>query len=189
MTDSEIKALGVVDKELEPLDPGARKRILRWAWEKYGAQKGAVADSALEEADTRRVPGKAGAAKKKKGKGRRAKSRPTIVKDLNLFPKGKQSFIDFAAAKQPADNQEKCAVAVYYLKQKLSRDIIDVNHVYTCFKVASWRTPADLENTLALTAFRKRWLDTSNLSNITLTTLGENFVEHDLPRGVKGTKA
>lgn len=188
MTDSEIKALGVVDKELELLDPAARKRILRWAWDKYGAEEGSIEKSVKDKKDTRTVRRKGGAVKKKARKGRKAKSRPTIVKDLNLRPKGKQSFIEFSTSKRPTNNQEKCAVAVYYLKHELNRDDIDVNKVYTCFKAANWRAPANLENALAVTAHRKGWLDTGDLGNITPTTHGENLVEHDLPRAAKGKK-
>jgi hypothetical protein len=45
-----------------------------------------------------------------------------------------------------------------------------------------WRIPADLFNTLAYTASHYGWLDTSNYQALKVTTMGENLLEHDLPK-------
>jgi len=121
-------------------------------------------------------------AQKSAGGGRKTPA-VSAVKDLNLRPNGKQSFVDFVADKEPSTNYERCLVSVYYLSEVLGLDEVGANHVYTCFKAhKNWRNPADLRNTLAKTASRKNWLDTSNMEAIKLTPQGMNAVEHDLPR-------
>jgi len=124
---------------------------------------------------------------KKAKKTTRAKSasRLSIVRDLNLKPKSKESFNGFADKKKPGSNQEKCVVAVYYLHTVLQLTGIAIEHVFTCFKDMAWRLPSDLANTLRYTASVKGWLDTGDSSSIKLTTHGENLIEHDLPRKTK----
>src|SRR6266849_1968333 len=105
-----------IDDQLGALeDPAARQRVLRWATEKFfglSAVTPGAASSLLS-------PGAAGTAKKAS---KANKSSPAaslaFIKDLNLKPSGKTSFKDFAVAKAPSSNYEKCLVAVYYLKNE-----------------------------------------------------------------------
>ena len=114
-------------------------------------------------------------------KTRRRAGGPTAVKDLDLTPKGKDSLKAFVEKKAPKTNHDKNVVSVYYLRKIAGLDTVSVNHVFTCFKDMPWREPANLANSLSLTANRKRYLDTSNLDDIKLTPAGRNHVEHDLP--------
>lgn len=184
---SEVDVLKAVDNALTGLDDGsARDRVLRWAWEKYSSKPVPAAedDRALEK---KRV--KKGAPKKKAGaKKAKGKTTPSIVKDLNLKPRGKKSFDAFASEKKPGSNQEKCTVAVYYLRSELGLSEVSASHVLTCFKHAKWRVPANVPNTLQSTASVQGWLDTGNMEEIKVTTIGDNLVEHDLPKTPKGSK-
>lgn len=105
-------------------------------------------------------------------------------KTLNLSPQGKQSAAQFAAAKAPSNVKEKCVVAVYYLRDVVELPNVTAQAVFTFFKSVQWPTPADLKNTLQQ-AGTDGWLDTANSEDIKLTSLGENLVEHDLPRKPK----
>jgi hypothetical protein len=109
---------------------------------------------------------------------------PSIVKDLNLRPTKGQSFADFAEEKIPGStpNTERSLVAVYYLEKVSSVTEIGVDHVYTAYKEAKWPLPSNLGNQLQVVASTKGWLDTSNMSSVTTTVIGENYVEHSLPR-------
>lgn len=187
---SEIDALKVIDETLSGLDnQDARNRVLAWAWDKFSSKPGPAADEDQEptEAATRtKRPKKKTHGASAKGK-RKAKRSLTMVKDLNLKPESTESLDEFVEIKKPSSYYEKCTVSAYYLKHELSVARITEDHVYTCFKHMNWRIPADLSNTLAFTASRYGWLDTSNLQDIRVTTKGENLVEHDLPKG-KGSK-
>lgn len=117
---------------------------------------------------------------------RRAGGSPSQVRDLDLAPKGKTSLRDFAGEKQPKTNHDYNVLSVYYLSEELGIAEVTLNHVFTCYRDMRWKEPANLANSLALTANRKRYLDTANLDSITLMPTGRTHVEHDLPPKKKG---
>lgn len=123
-------------------------------------------------------------------KSRKAQAGPPKFKsDLNLRPKGKKSLKDFAAEKKPKSNEERFAVMVYYLEKTLQEKAIDRDHIYTCFKeLGGVKFPLQIDAVLRNSARRKGWIDTSNSSDLKITTRGENFVEHDLPAADGGKK-
>ncbi|GAH04450.1 unnamed protein product, partial [marine sediment metagenome] len=119
--------------------------------------------------------------KKKKGSKPKTKAkRPSIVRDLNLRPKGKKSFKDFFAEKTPRVGGQTYVVCVYYLEKLLGLKNISIDHVYTCMKEVKRKPPNNLSNAMAIVSSRKGWIDTSNVLDITITVPGENLVEHDL---------
>jgi hypothetical protein len=118
----------------------------------------------------------------KTGKAKKKETPVTIVADLNLRPKGKKSLRDFYGEKKPRSNEQSFAVMVYYFEKILAITGITADHIYSAFKDLELRVPARLRTVMSNSATRHRWIDTRNLSDIKLTTHGENFVEHDLPR-------
>jgi hypothetical protein len=108
------------------------------------------------------------------------------VKDLSMRPNGKTSFVDFATEKAPANAQARGLVAVCWLASDGGVSSgITVDHVNTCFVAAKWPRPANLANVLQIAATRKRWFDTSDMSNIKLTSLGEDEVHFNMPAAKK----
>jgi hypothetical protein len=107
---------------------------------------------------------------------------PKQLRDLDLTPPGKVSFVDFVNEKQPKTNHDPNVVSVYYCDRILEVGAVTDDHVYTCYRDMGWRLPSpNLNNGLSLTSSRKRFIDTSDNKNITLTSKGLNYVEHDLP--------
>lgn len=123
---------------------------------------------------------KATRAVEKEGKRRRVGG-PTALRDLDLAPTGKKSLKAFVQDKQPKTQHDKNATAVYYLRETLGITKVTVDHVFTAYKDMGWREPGNLANSLALTASRKRFLDTASLDDIKLTPPGRNHVSQDLP--------
>ena len=178
---SESEIIQTIDEALTPVeDEEMRERILQWAYAKFGKHK---LISPTVETPTKKVPTKS---KRSNGKGKSPKKTGlSILKDLNLTPSNDISLKDFAEQKKPSNQSQKCLISVYYLQNKLSIDSISTNHVYTCFKNLGWRIPANLNNALQFTASTEGWLDTSSMVKISVTTIGENFVEHDMPSKLK----
>jgi hypothetical protein len=180
---SELEAMKSIDDAMSAVsDPSTRVRILRWAWSKFSPSPTAP----IEEEE----PDGSKAKTKKKGKKARKpvkskKTSRTMLKDLNLKPSGTKSFKDFAAEKKPGSNLEKCVVAVYYVERIIKKGPVSADHVFTCFKAEGWRVPSDLDNTLQYVASQKAWIDTRDMSDIKVTTHGENLIEHDLPKAEK----
>jgi hypothetical protein len=172
----EIDAMKQIDTLLSQFeDKETRNRILKWALDKFGV---------ITEIEPKSVLSKKPKTPKKKISSK--KTSISIDKDLNLKPKGKRSLADFVAEKKPNSNLEKITIFVYYLKHDLNIERINPSHVFTCFKDQNWRVPADLVNAMQFTASQKGWLDTSDMENVIITTIGENHVEHDLPRKTSG---
>ena len=170
-TPSEIDVMKLFDENLSKIqDSGTRNRILRWAWGKFSTE------SIPEK--TKKIKKKP--KKKKGGKHKTKAKRPSIVKDLNLRPKGKKSFKDFFAEKTPRVGGQTYVVCVYYLEKLLGLKNISIDHVYTCMKEVKRKPPNNLSNAMTIVSSRKGWIDTSNLLDITITVPGENLVEHDL---------
>jgi hypothetical protein len=113
----------------------------------------------------------------------RRRSGPSQVRDLDLAPPGKKSFKDFVAEKQPKGQNDRNVVSVYFLIEELGMTTpVTMDHVYTCYRDRLWRAPSDMANSLAITASRRRFIDTADLDDIKLTPRGRNHVEHDLPK-------
>jgi hypothetical protein len=117
---------------------------------------------------------------------RRRASGPSRVKGLDLAPSGKESFEAFVGDKQPSNNHEKNVLSVYYLAEVAGISPVTIDHVFTCYRDVGWDIPADLRNSLALTASRKGFLDTADTEDIKVEPRGMNHVERGLP--AKGTR-
>lgn len=185
---SELDAMKSIDVALSGIaDPPTRARILKWAWDKFSNTPSSGLLGVEPPVDKRKSMK---TVRKTSSKGTtKGKTSHTLLKSLDLAPSGKKSFKDFVAETQPTSNPEKCVVAVYYVAKILEKPSVGTDHVFTCFKLQTWRVPANLDNTLQWVASQKAWLDTASMSNIKITTHGENLIEHDLPRTKKmGTK-
>lgn len=113
-----------------------------------------------------------------------------FIRDLDLRPEGKQSMADFVAEKKPSSNEDKYAVAVYYLEHILEVPAVTPDLVGSVFRlVQGWREPTDVRAGLRVTSNRKGTIVTADMDNIRTTPQGRNFVEHDLPRAERVKKA
>jgi hypothetical protein len=117
---------------------------------------------------------------RKKGSGSR--SQWVFKKDIDLRPVGKMSFAEFVAEKRPKSNEDKYAVAVYYLSEIAERPAVSVDDIGSVFRLTQdWREPKALDAGLRMASSRQGTLETSDRANIYLTPHGRNHVEHDLP--------
>jgi hypothetical protein len=144
---------------------------------------GTVQSGASGRRDKRRKSRAAGASSvEKKSKPRRKTTSAGVVKDLSLRPKGKVAFADLVKEKQPKTKEQRSTVSVYWLVHEADISSgITIDHVNTCYVDVGWPRPADFANSLAVTAKRKGWLDTSDLGDIKITTRGEDEVRYHLP--------
>ena len=180
----EFEAMKAIDSSLAPLEKEARARVLTWVNSKFGFAASAptppdVANiGATVEAASGNSSEKPGV--KKKAAGSKKKVVLTVDKEINLFPKDKQSAIDFAKEKSPTNAMQKGVVAIYYVKEVLAYEKIGVPQVAAFFKAVEWKMPSDLINTLQQ-AGTQGWLDTASSEDIKITATGENLVVYQLP--------
>ena len=120
------------------------------------------------------------ASPKKLGRKGRVASIP-LDKSLSFKPGGKASLYDFIKEKNPKTQQEKTIVFVYWLKEVAECKKVGVSQVCTCYREMGWEAPSNPANQLSKLAKDKKWLDSSDTSDIELNHPGTQFVEHQLP--------
>lgn len=102
-----------------------------------------------------------------------------IISSLNLRPSGKKSLEDFYTEHPAKSNFEYNLLFVYYLEKVLNEKSISINHLYTCYKGLNLKVP-NIYQSIADTRKRKGWIDSSNMNDLKVCTVGENYLEHDL---------
>lgn len=103
--------------------------------------------------------------------------------EIDLFPEGKASFKDFAAEKSPATNDERYAVAVYWILRVAELETATVAQVMSCFMVADWRLPTDAANGASKSRVAG-FLSSGRSEDLKLSSIGINLVKSDLPRAI-----
>lgn len=100
-----------------------------------------------------------------------------IVKDLNLSPKDKLSLKNFIAKYNPSNGMDYNVYFIYYMQKILLLENITPDYIYSCYKDLGVKFPTNIYQNIADTSKRKAWIDSSDMNNITITTVGENKVE------------
>ena len=107
-----------------------------------------------------------------------------LLKDLDLSGNNsKSSLKDFMEEKNPSSNVHKTATFVYYLQMILGIDGITIDHIFTCYKSMNYRIPNNLQQNLTDTSSSKYGYINRKDGKYSLTNIGTNFIEHDLPKG------
>ena len=105
-----------------------------------------------------------------------------LVGDLDFVPDGKPSLKTSFFEKSPSTDMEQVLVIAYYLQHTLELTQFGPSHILTAFKHVVVPVPVDLRATIRNIKKAKAWLSFSDLDNIRLTTGGENYVVHELPK-------
>lgn len=115
---------------------------------------------------------------KNSGTNKKSKS-PTsysFITELNLKPEGKDSLKNFVSKYKTSSGAEYNLVFVYYLQNILGEKNIGPNHIYTCYKDLNVKFPSNIRQSLIDTKSKKGWIDTSNMNDIKVSTVGENAI-------------
>lgn len=104
---------------------------------------------------------------------------PQVVKDLDLFPKGKESLDDFMKHHKYGKSSPRIILLfVYYLKQVLGSENVNQDHIFTCFRRMKLTIPNNLYTCISDTISKNGWIE--NISNLNVTTQGINEVEQKM---------
>lgn len=143
----------------------------------------------VEETPTQgeKAPRRARAAKKnasmKAQPARRSTSSAISIRtDINFRPDNIATLKTFVAEKKPKSLYSKIAVIIFWLIEHSDEQTVDAGAVAAGIREIGERQPADLGNTLSITAgSRYGYINARNRNDLTLTVLGDNLVRHDLP--------
>ncbi len=119
-----------------------------------------------------------------KSKKRSATNNFQLLKDLDLSGNSSNmSLKNFMEEKNPVTNVQKTAAFVYYLQTILAIDGITIDHIFTCYKSMNYRIPNNLQQNLTDTSSSKYGYINRKDGKYSMTIIGTNFIEHDLPKG------
>ena len=100
----------------------------------------------------------------------------SFITELNLSPSGKDSLKNFMSKYKVSSGAEYNLVFVYYLQKIIGEKNIGANHIYTCYMNLGSKFPSNIRQSLADTKSRKGWINTSNMNDIRVSTIGENAI-------------
>lgn len=170
--EAEAEILRRIDEQVQKMSPEIRGEAFQILVRRH---LGGYTEAMTESIPAPKVTGK---------KSRRPKSGSdlAVIRDLNLKnDKDRPSLREFYSEKKPASYVEHNTLFIFYLNRLCDIDTVTPSHVYTCYADVGARKPGAFYQSLLDTS-RKGWIDTSDTERIRVTTVGENFVEHDLPR-------
>jgi len=122
--------------------------------------------------------------RRKRGEGAKTDRNAGVnpVTDLNFVPNDKPALKAFFAEKAPASDMEQVLVLAYYIQDTLGITAFGPGHILTAFKHVGKPIPVDLRQTIRNVKKSKVWLTFTDIDSVRVTTEGENFVKHELPR-------
>lgn len=104
---------------------------------------------------------------------------PRLVSNLCLNPDGKESLTEFMAKyNYGKSNPRIILLFAYYLIKISGENEVTQDHIFTCYRFTNTPLPNNLYQTIADSMRRQKWLE--NQSNIRITNIGYNEVEHKL---------
>lgn len=107
-----------------------------------------------------------------------------LIKDLDLSgTRSGKSLKAFMEEKNPATNVQKTTAFVYYLQTFLELEEITIDHIFTCYKSMNYRIPNNLQQNLTDTSSSRYGYINRKDGKYSMTIIGSNFIEHDLPKG------
>lgn len=117
-----------------------------------------------------------------KSKKRTLQSSGQLLKDLDLSGRNgaNKSLKEFIDEKKPSSNVQKTATFVYYLQNILNIKEITIDHIFTCYKLMSFRIPNNLPQNLADTCSSKYGYISRKDGKYAMTVMGNNYIEFDI---------
>ncbi len=110
---------------------------------------------------------------------------PSVLNDL--IPKEKIADLrSFHDLKKPVNHIDHYSVLAYWIKEKLNVVDLSLNEMWTMYKILGLRPPKIPIQTFRDAKSKKSFFDSSAEGKYFLTSIGETYVEHDLPRNPKG---
>lgn len=141
-------------------------------------QNGHVLDAEIEEPEdetedpAREAPAPAAsAAQPKPRKGY------TFMNEFNLSPAGVPSWKDYAAEKNPQNENDKSLAASAWTQTHGGVDPFTGRHLFTCFRAMDWPTQVDMTQPLRTMKSKKSYYENPSSGKWKLTTIGLQAAE------------
>lgn len=118
--------------------------------------------------------------------GKKSTSPPKIIVPLEFNLKGADDSMplrDFYAEKNPTNHQERLVTYVYYIIEHAGVESVNEGHIAYAYKATKQKRPIHMHQLVLDTKNGPGWVTYDKKAKaIRLTSIGEDFVEFDLPR-------
>ena len=108
------------------------------------------------------------------------------VVDIGLSPEQRVKYKEFYDEKKPANQNQQLLVAMYWLKKEANKPLLSKDEIYTGLKTVNARIPARISSVLSNLMLEGKVVSEKD-GNYSLTHIGEDFVNYDLPAKKKPT--
>jgi len=136
------------------------------------------------------MPTKADEQKKapKKRSSKPSSTKPQSYKtvDLGLSPQERAEFKDFYISKAPKTQNDHVLVVIYWLLKNTDREKLTVDEIFTGLRTVGERIPKRITSVLSNLSIGSYITKENN--EPTLLHIGEDYVDHDLPKNNEGGK-
>jgi hypothetical protein len=160
--EKELQAVRTIVEVLDPLDEDSRSFVLDTVFRKLNITKPAPSTSQETGAYS--------------GKQKKPTEQPLSVVHIK----------ELKREKNPRSAVEMVTLAAYWQMYRAPNDnrsdTIDAKQAETCFRLASYKLPVNIHDTLH-NAKKAGYLDSSSRGTYKLNAIGYNLIEHTLPRG------
>lgn len=124
------------------------------------------------------------AAKKKASKSSSTKPQSYKTVDLGLSPEQRSEFKQFYESKAPKTQNDHVLVIIYWLLKNTAREKVTVDEIFTGLRTVGERIPKRLTSVLSNLSLGSYITKENN--EPTLLHIGEDYVDHDLPKKNEG---
>ncbi len=105
---------------------------------------------------------------------------PTLLEDL--FGDKLREAREFVKSKAPVGHMENFLVIAYWLRENMQVKEVNIDHMYTGYKLLNLKPPKAINQVLRDAKSRKSFFNKgSDKGFYSVSYAGESFVEHDLP--------
>jgi len=115
----------------------------------------------------------------KKGSSTAIKETYEVVKEFYSGEDGKSFLVEMKGYTNPASHQKKVTLFIY-LMQKVGVENITVNHVFTCYRLLTDKTPEKLKQAITDAKNKRAWIINDSWEDLKVHHKGEEMVEHEL---------
>lgn len=107
---------------------------------------------------------------------------PKLLADLITDSAKIKGLKEFVNAKKPAGHLERFLVLAFWIKTNLSMEELSIDEMWTAYKILAEKPPRVLIQVFRDAKSKKGWFTIgSSAGRYQLTSIGETYVEHDLP--------
>lgn len=124
--------------------------------------------------------------KKRASKSSSAKPQSYKTVDLGLSPEQRADFKGFYESKAPRTQNDHVLVVIYWLLKNTDRERLTVDEIFTGLRTVGERIPKRITSVLSNLSIGSYITKENN--EPTLLHIGEDYVDHDLPKKNEGGK-